>query len=49
MAHAGALAKRLGASTAWKLVYFDGSTIVLIRDLPEYQTLINDPSIKWTA
>jgi hypothetical protein len=43
---AGALANRLIASKVWKLVYFDGSTVILIRDLPEYATLINDPSIQ---
>ncbi len=43
---AGALANRLIGSTVWKLVYFDGSTVILIRDLPEYATLINDPSIQ---
>jgi len=42
----GALANRLVASKAWKLVYFDGATIILVRDLPEYATLINDPSIQ---
>lgn len=43
---AGALANRLIASMAWKLVYFDGSTIILVADLPEYATLINDPAIQ---
>jgi hypothetical protein len=43
---AGALANRLIASRAWKLVYFDGSTIILIRDLPEYASLIKDPTIQ---
>ena len=42
----GALANRLIASKAWKMVYFDGTTILLVRDLPEYQTLIDDPSIQ---
>ncbi len=42
----GALANRLISSKAWKMVYFDGTTIILIRDLPEYETLINDPSIQ---
>jgi hypothetical protein len=42
----GALAGRLIASKAWKLVYFDGSTVILVRDLPEYATLINDPAIQ---
>ena len=42
----GALANRLVASKAWKLVYFDGATIILVRALPEYETLINDPSIQ---
>ncbi|MBI9021351.1 MAG: hypothetical protein JEZ10_08885, partial [Verrucomicrobia bacterium] len=42
----GALANRLVASRAWKLVYFDGATILLVRDLPEYASLINDPSIQ---
>ena len=45
-ADAGALANRLIASTSWKLVYFDGATIILVRDLPEYATLINDPVIQ---
>jgi len=39
----GALANRLISSRAWKMVYFDGATIILVRDLPEYETLINDP------
>jgi tetratricopeptide (TPR) repeat protein len=43
---AGALANRLIASKVWKLVYFDGSTVILVRDLPEYATLINDPAIQ---
>ena len=43
---AGALANRLIASKAWKLVYFDGSTIIMVADLPEYATLINDPAIQ---
>jgi tetratricopeptide (TPR) repeat protein len=43
---AGALANRLLASKAWKLVYFDGSTIIMVADLPEYATLINDPAIQ---
>ncbi len=42
----GALANRLISSRAWKMVYFDGATIILVRDLPEYETLINDPSIQ---
>jgi tetratricopeptide (TPR) repeat protein len=42
----GALANRLVASRRWKLVYFDGATVILVRDLPEYQTLINDPTIQ---
>lgn len=42
----GALANRLIASASWKLVYFDGSTVILVRDLPEYSTLINDPAIQ---
>ena len=42
----GALANRLVASRAWKLVYFDGATIILVRALPEYETLINDPTIQ---
>jgi hypothetical protein len=42
----GALANRLVGSKAWKLVYFDGSTVILVRDLPEYATLINDPAIQ---
>jgi len=43
---AGALANRLIGSKAWKLVYFDGATLILVVDLPEYTTLINDPSIQ---
>jgi tetratricopeptide (TPR) repeat protein len=43
---AGALANRLIASKAWKMVYFDGATIILVRALPDYETLINDPSIQ---
>ncbi len=49
---AGALANRLiaeGSQTGeqkWKLVYFDGSTIILVRNLPEYASLINDPAIQ---
>ncbi len=43
---AGALVNRLISSRAWKLVYFDGSTIILIRDLPEYASLIKDPAIQ---
>ena len=43
---ASALANRLIASKAWKLVYFDGATIILVADLPEYATLINDPAIQ---
>lgn len=43
---AGALANRLISSKAWKLVYFDGATLILVRDLPEYATLINDPAIQ---
>ncbi len=42
----GALANRLISSKAWKMVYFDGTTIILVRNLPEYETLINDPSIQ---
>jgi hypothetical protein len=43
---AGALANRLIASRAWKLVYFDGASVILVRDLPEYETLIKDPAIQ---
>ena len=43
---AGALVNRLLASKTWKLVYFDGSTIIMVADLPEYATLINDPAIQ---
>jgi len=43
---AGALANRLIASRVWKMVYFDGATIILVRDLPEYAALINDPAIR---
>ena len=42
----GALANRLVASRAWKLVYFDGATIILVKNIPEHETLINDPSIQ---
>jgi len=48
----GALANRRIAERSrngnviWKLVYFDGTTIILVRNLPEYKTLINDPSIQ---
>jgi tetratricopeptide (TPR) repeat protein len=38
---AGALARRLGASKVWKLVYFDGSTVILVRDLPDFKSLID--------
>ncbi|WP_233231627.1 hypothetical protein [Tichowtungia aerotolerans] len=44
--NSGALANRLASSKVWKLVYFDGSTIILVRNLSEYETLINDPSIQ---
>ena len=40
------LVNRLIASKTWKLVYFDGATVILVRDLPEYATLINDQSIQ---
>jgi len=49
---AGALANRLISAQnkegvpRWKLVYFDGATLILVRNLPEYETLINDPSIQ---
>ncbi len=43
---AGALASRLIASAAWKLVYFDGATVILVADRPEYATLIKDPAIQ---
>ncbi len=43
---AGALANRLIASTAWKLVYFDGATVILVRDLPEYSALIHDTTVQ---
>ncbi len=43
---AGALANRLIASTKWKLVYFDGATVILVRNLPEYASLINNPDIQ---
>lgn len=42
----GALANRLVASRGWKLVYFDGTTIILVKNVPEYATLINDPGIQ---
>ncbi|MDD3276019.1 MAG: hypothetical protein PHP93_03100, partial [Kiritimatiellales bacterium] len=44
--NAGALATRLIGSRVWKLVYFDGATVILVRDLPEYATLIKDPAIQ---
>lgn len=43
---AGALVNRLVSSRVWKLIYFDGATAILVRDLPEYATLINDPAIQ---
>ncbi|NOU35532.1 MAG: hypothetical protein HOO88_01965 [Kiritimatiellaceae bacterium] len=43
---AGALANRLISSGVWKLVYFDGATVILVRNLPEYETLIKDASIQ---
>jgi len=43
---AGDLVARLIASTAWKLTYFDGSTVILVRDLPEYAALIHDSAIQ---
>jgi hypothetical protein len=43
---AGALASRLISSGVWKLVYFDGATVILVRDLPEYATLIKDSAIQ---
>jgi len=43
---AGALANRLIASKVWKMVYFDGATVILVRDLPEYSTLIQDTAIQ---
>lgn len=43
---AGELTSRLIASRVWKLVYFDGATVILVRNLPEYATLINDPAIQ---
>lgn len=42
----GALANRLIGSGNWKLVYFDGATFILIRNLPEYEALMKDPSIQ---
>jgi hypothetical protein len=30
----------------WKLVYFDGSTVVLVANLPEYASLIKDAAIQ---
>lgn len=42
----GELTSRLIASRVWKLVYFDGATVILVRNLPEYATLINDPAIQ---
>ncbi len=43
---AGALVYRRIASRNWKLVYLDGSTIIVVRDLPEYKTLIEDSTIQ---
>lgn len=42
----GELTSRLIASRVWKLVYFDGATVILVRNLPEYATLMNDPAIQ---
>ena len=43
---AGDLTSRLIASRAWKLVYFDGATVILVRNMPRNECLINDPSIQ---
>lgn len=43
---AGALAGRLIDSKAWKLVYFDGATVILVRNMPEYAALIKDSAIQ---
>lgn len=43
---AGALANRLIASQAWKMIYMDGTTVLLVRNLPDYQEFINDPAIQ---
>ncbi|MFA5688450.1 MAG: hypothetical protein WC959_04805 [Kiritimatiellales bacterium] len=42
----GAFVTRRIADRTWKLVYFDGSTVILVRDLDEYRTLIDDPDIQ---
>ena len=44
--NAGALVRRLVASKSWKLVYLDGSTIIVVRDLPEHKELIDDQTIQ---
>jgi len=41
----GALVKRLLRSKLWKMVYFDGTTVVLVRNKEEYATLIEDSSL----
>lgn len=43
---AGALANRLVASRGWKLAYFDGATIIVVKNRPEYASLIEDPAIQ---
>ncbi|MDH3346255.1 MAG: hypothetical protein OEL75_03630, partial [Kiritimatiellaceae bacterium] len=49
---AGALANRLISirneklNQIWKLVYFDGATIILVKNQPEYASLIKDPTIQ---
>ncbi len=42
----GALANRLIASKAWKMIYLDGATVILVRDLPDYEALISDAAIQ---
>lgn len=48
----GALVNRLVSERSreglqkWKLVYFDGTTVILVKNSEEYETLINDPTIQ---
>ena len=49
--NSGALANRLTSMRSqrqqvWKLVYFDGSTIILVRNLPAYESLITDTAVQ---
>jgi tetratricopeptide (TPR) repeat protein len=43
---AGDLTARMIASRNWKLIYFDGSTALLVRNLPEYASLLSDRQIQ---